>query len=183
MCECSWCVTSNVSLIWVLNPSIVSLAVGKSAACVVTSLLWGVRKGDALWGKSHAGCRMSSIVMMWRAKCYGGELWFARDRVMHGVVRGDDVRVYISCRLTCWASEHGFSRRNVGKLWCASICCVRETVCKCLKISVKTLHFQIFFVYLPAFMRVTPSCARRVTGVKSLKVSRIECNKAEIDNF
>ena len=41
-------VTSNVSLIWVLNLSIVSLAVEKSAACAVTSLLWGARKGDVL---------------------------------------------------------------------------------------------------------------------------------------
>ena len=70
---------------------------------------------------------------------------------MHEVVRGVDVHVYISCRLTCGASERGFSSRNVGKLWCASICCVGETVCKCLKISAKTLHFQIFFVYLRAF--------------------------------
>ena len=91
--------------------------------------------------------------------------------------------VCITCRLTLRASMHGFSQCDVGKLWCASICCLKRTKRKCLKISVKTLLFQIFFVYLPAFMRVTPSCARRVTGIKSLKVSEIECNKAEIDNF
>lgn len=41
-------VTSNVRLIWVQSPSIMSFGVGKSAACAVTSAQWGMRKGDVL---------------------------------------------------------------------------------------------------------------------------------------
>lgn len=44
-----------------------------------------------------------------------------------------------------------FSSSNVGELLCTSICRVDKTAPKCLKISEKTLHIQIFFVYLPAF--------------------------------
>ena len=46
-CEVS-SVTNNVRLIWVQSPSIMFLRVGKSAACAVTSALWGIRKGDVL---------------------------------------------------------------------------------------------------------------------------------------
>ena len=38
----------QVRLIWVQSPSIMFLIVGKSAACAVTSALWGMRKGDVL---------------------------------------------------------------------------------------------------------------------------------------
>jgi hypothetical protein len=41
-------VASNVRLIWVQSPSIMSFGVGKSAACAVTSAQWGMRKGDVL---------------------------------------------------------------------------------------------------------------------------------------
>ena len=36
------------------SPSIMFLAVGKSAARAVTSVLWGMRKGGVLRGKSRA---------------------------------------------------------------------------------------------------------------------------------
>ena len=41
-------VASNVRLIWVQPPSIMFLMVWKSAACAVTSVLRGVRKGVVL---------------------------------------------------------------------------------------------------------------------------------------
>ena len=176
-------VTSNVSLIWAQSLSIVFLVVGKSAIRVVTSLLWDMRKGYVLWGESHAGCRTSSVAMMWCVDSCGDMSWCALCRLMHGVVRGDDVLMYITCRLTPRGSKCGFPSRNVGKLRWASICCVKEKMRKCLKISVKTLQFQIFFVYLPAFMRVMPSRTRSRRWVKYLKVSDLECNKAEINNF
>ena len=144
----------------------------------------GREEGWCAGGKSHAGCRMSYCVATWRKDYWGVMLCNLPDKGWcEKLYEGMVCFVYITCRLTLWASKHGFSHYDVGKLWCASICCVKRTMRKCLKISVKTLLFQIFFVYLPAFMRVMPSCARSATGVKCLKESKIECNKAEIDNF
>ena len=144
----------------------------------------GHEEGWCAGGKSHAGCRMSYCVAAWREGYCGSVLCNLPDRCWcEKLYEGMMCFVCITCRLTLWASKHGFSQCDVGKLWCASICCVKRTMRKCLKISVKTLLIQIFFVYLPAFMRVTPSCARWATWVKSLKESEIECNKAEIDNF
>ena len=56
------------------SPSIMFLRVGKSAARAVTSVLWGMRKGCVLRGKSHAGGRMSYCVTTWRDGYCGGEL-------------------------------------------------------------------------------------------------------------
>ena len=142
----------------------------------------GHEEGLCAGGKSHAECRMSCYVATWRKVDCGGMPRCARHKYA-GVVRGDDVLMCITCRLTLWALKHGFSHCNVGKLWCASICCVKQTMRKCLKISVKTLLIQIFFVYLPAFMRVMPSRTRSNERVKCLKTSKLECNKAEINNF
>ena len=143
----------------------------------------GHKEGLCARGESHAGCRMSYCVLTWRIVNCGVVPCSARHKLKHEVVRGDDVLMYISCRLTSWAPKHGFSHCNVGKLWCASICCVKQTMRKCLKISVKTLLIQIFFVYLPAFMRVMPSRTRSALRAKCLKTNNLECNKAEINNF
>ena len=58
-------VTSNVRLIWVQSPSIMSFGVGKSAACAVTSAQWGMRKGDVLEENL-----MQSVVCRFRSATY-----------------------------------------------------------------------------------------------------------------
>ena len=127
---------------------------------------------------------MQSVVCRFRSAKYTAVVCRGvPDREMQELYEGMMCLVCITCRLTLWALKHGFSHCNVGKLWCASICCVKQTMRKCLKISVKTLLIQIFFVYLPAFMRVMPSRTRRTLGYKCLKTNNLECNKAEIDNF
>ena len=177
--------TSNVSLIWVHYPSIVYLVVGKSAACAVTSLLRDIMKGSVHWGKSHAEvcvCRLFRRCGTWRGAA------------VCRAARSIEANAWSCTRRWCayvhhlsfnfgWHSSMVFSHGNVGKLWCASICCVERTMCKCLKISVKTLLIRIFFVYLPAFMRVAPSRTRSLWGAKCLKASDLECNKADINNF
>ena len=160
------------------------VAHGVEKCCVCSNFCAvGHKEGLCARGESHAECRMSYYVLTWRNVNCGGMPWCARQSWSMKLYEGDDVLMYISCRLTLWASEHGFSHCNVGKLWCASICCVSETMRKCLKISVKTLLFQIFFVYLPAFMRVMPSRTRSALRAKCLKTNNLECNKAEINNF
>ena len=175
-------VASNVSPIWVQSPSIMLLIVWKSAACAVTSVLWDIRKGCVLEENL-----MQSVVcrtMYWRGVmltavvCRGvpdkGEAW--------SCTRGWCAYVHL-LSFNFLSHKAWFFVCNVGKLWCASICCVKQTMRKCLKISVKTLLFQIFFVYLPAFMRVMPSRMWSTRRVKCLKTNNLECNKAEINNF
>ena len=75
-------VASNVRLIWVQSPSIMSLGEGKSAACTVTSAQWGMRKGDVLEENLMQGvvCR---TVLLGGARVTAAVCWvIARQRLM-----------------------------------------------------------------------------------------------------